>query len=642
MSALTSALTGLRVHQAFLDVIGNNLANANTPGYRGSRVTFSDLISQTIRPASSPTSNLGGKNPVQIGLGVRLHSVDLRTNQGILDDTGRPFDLGIQGEGFFILNDGSQNTYTRTGVFGVDRDRFMVDTASGFRVRNIDGEDIRLPIDEQMAAQQTSSIDLGGNLPAKVEGPLAEVLTTSSAFQEGTAAAITGTSAEPFTLTDGDSFTIAVDGGASQTVTINTADFTNIAAATAAEVAAAINAQTTGLTADGSSGSVVLTSDRTGEESSLKIDNVTGLPSTAIGLSTNLVRGTETTATAATELNDLSDNVVDYVNGDVIEVSGTDASGQPFAGSFTYGTDGTTLGELASFIDSLIPDAGASVDANGNLQVTADDTGPATLFVTLTNSGTGSTLFSAHGFATTTTGTGPDTQRTSIDVFDSAGLRHTLTLTFTRVDSTGWDLSVTTDNPDDVINDGQVDGIRFDSDGSFFAATGTGTGDLDIDIVFSGQSQGQTILLNFGESGSLNGVTQLGASGSLRVLSQDGFAAGDLVSMSVTADGVIDGFYSNGQSQELDQIAIATFANPAGLTRRGGSMFERSVNSGVAQPQAAGTGGAGVIFSGVLESSNVDTAEEFVRLIEAQRGFQANARVIRVTDELLAEVVNLV
>ena len=127
-----------------------------------------------------------------------------------------------------------------------------------------------------------------------------------------------------------------------------------------------------------------------------------------------------------------------------------------------------------------------------------------------------------------------------------------------------------------------------------------------------------------------------------RALQQNGFGAGDLESVSVRSDGTIEGFYSNGQSQELDQIALAVFANAGGLLRTGNSFFEESPNSGLAQLQIAGSGGAGTIFSGVLESSNVDIAEEFVQLIEAQRGFQANARVIRVSDELLIELVNLV
>ena len=242
----------------------------------------------------------------------------------------------------------------------------------------------------------------------------------------------------------------------------------------------------------------------------------------------------------------------------------------------------------------------------------------------------------------TTDGKSADQVRTSMDVFDIRGLRHTVTLTYTRVNGTEWDVAATTDSAKDTIVDGSVTGVRFNPDGSFFAATGTGAGDGDLEITFDGLTTSQTVGLDFGTSSQLDGVTQLGDTTTLRSLSQDGYAAGELVSLAVNTDGTIVGSYSNGQQQSLAQIAIAVFSNPGGLTRSGNSLFEESPDSGIAQLQAAGTGRAGSISGGTLESSNVDIAEEFVRLIEAQRGFQANARVIKVSDELMNELVNIV
>ncbi len=647
-SALTSALSGLRVHQFFLDVVGNNLANASTVGYKSSRVTFSDVLAQSLRSGSAPTSTLGGVNPVQIGLGVQVHSVDIRGAQGVLDDTGRPFDLGIQGDGFFVLNSGARNVFTRAGTFGVDRDSYLVDTSTGFRVRSVLGADIQLPLNTLLPARATASIGLGGNLPAKVGGPVAEVLTSSSIYEGGTHGVVTGANSGPFALNDGDTMDLRVDGGSAQTVTFRAADFTtlggNIATATATEVAQIIAAQVSGVTVDGSSGAVVITSDRTGDSSTIKIDDGINSPASLFGLSTTLVRGVSSPATLTTALNDLADNLIDYQNGDQIEISGTDASGQAISGTFVYGTDGTTLGDLASFADNLLSDATVTLDASGNLVVTADNTGAATLSLSFIDdsANVGRTTFASHGFSATTNGQGPDEVRTSLDVFDSRGLRHTVTLTMTRVSSSEWSLSAQTDNPNDVLVDGSADGIRFNPDGSFFATTGTGSGDGDIEIMFDGLTATQSIALDFGTSGQLDGVTQLGDSQSLRALSQDGYAVGELVSMAVNSDGIITGSYSNGQQQALDQIAIAVFSNPNGLLRSGSSLFEESPNSGVPQVQTAGTGRAGSIFGGALESSNVDVAEEFVRLIEAQRGFQANARVIKVADELLNELVNIV
>ncbi len=647
-SALTSALSGLRVHQAFLDVVGNNLANSSTIGYHSSRITFSDMLSQSLRTGSGPTSTVGGVNPMQIGLGVQVHSLDVRTRQGVLDDTGRPFDLGIQGDGFFVLNSGARDLYTRAGTFGLDRDDFLVDTATGFRVRSAQGQDIQLPVNTPLPARATATISLGGNLPAKVGGPVAEVLTTSAPFESGTPASITGANAGPFALVDGDTLDVRVDGGAIRTVTFRAADFAalggNIAAATAAEVATILQQQLSGVTASASAGQVVLASNRTGSASALQITDGVGSPAAILGFSTAVALGTTLPVSAATDLSDLADNLADYVNGDKLQITGTNAAGQGVSATFTYGTSGTTLGDLVTFLDTLLTDASVALDPSGNLVVTANAAGPASLSLSIVDdaANAGQTIFGSHGFQVTTDGAGPDTARTSIDVFDVRGLRHTIELTFTRVNGTEWDLSATTDDANDVIVDGAATGIRFNQNGSFFAATGVGAGDSDLEITFSGLTTTQTVALGFGTSSQFDGVTQLGDTTSLRALSQDGYEAGELASMSVNSDGTIIGSYTNGQQQSLAQIALAVFANPNGLVRSGNSLFEDSPNSGVAQLQPAGSGRAGSIFAGTLESSNVDVAEEFVRLIEAQRGFQANARVIRVSDELLQELVNVV
>src|SRR6185503_18508636 len=108
-TALFTGLSGLRSHQRYIDVIGNNLANVSTPGFWGSRATFSDLLSFTLRPGSGPNASFGGQNPMQIGVGASLSSIDLRTTQGSFQDTGRPLDAAIQGKGFFTLTDGNVN-----------------------------------------------------------------------------------------------------------------------------------------------------------------------------------------------------------------------------------------------------------------------------------------------------------------------------------------------------------------------------------------------------------------------------------------------------------------------------------------------------------------------------------------------------
>ena len=113
------------------------------------------------------------------------------------------------------------------------------------------------------------------------------------------------------------------------------------------------------------------------------------------------------------------------------------------------------------------------------------------------------------------------------------------------------------------------------------------------------------------------------------------------MSFSIGQDGLISGVFSNGRTQALGQIALATFADPAGLLKQGGSLFTTSANSGVAQIGVAGIGGRGTLTGGTLEGSNVDLGQEFTNMIIAQRGFEANAKVITTSDELLQDLVNL-
>jgi len=130
-----AGVSGLKAHQQQMDVIGNNIANVNTTGFKGSRVTFKEMLSQTINGASSPQGDRGGTNPKQIGLGVQLGSIDKNMGQGSLQSTGKETDVAIQGNGFFIVNDGNQNLYTRAGNMSFDEEGFLVNSATGNRVQ---------------------------------------------------------------------------------------------------------------------------------------------------------------------------------------------------------------------------------------------------------------------------------------------------------------------------------------------------------------------------------------------------------------------------------------------------------------------------------------------------------------------------
>ncbi len=130
LRSLYSGVSGLKNHQTKMDVVGNNIANVNTIGFKSSRVTFQDIYSQTIRPATVPSTSggLGGLNPQQIGLGVTLGTIDIMYTRGATEYTGAPLDISIDGDGFFVCSDGSQNYFTRAGNFSTDSNNNLVNS----------------------------------------------------------------------------------------------------------------------------------------------------------------------------------------------------------------------------------------------------------------------------------------------------------------------------------------------------------------------------------------------------------------------------------------------------------------------------------------------------------------------------------
>lgn len=134
LRSLFAGISGLRVNQTMLDVTGNNIANANTTGFKSSSTVFSDTLSQMLTAASSANANRGGTNPIQVGLGVQLAATNANFTQGSTQTTGRPTDLMISGDGMFVVARGNEQLYTRAGAFTFDNNGTLV-TPSGNRVQ---------------------------------------------------------------------------------------------------------------------------------------------------------------------------------------------------------------------------------------------------------------------------------------------------------------------------------------------------------------------------------------------------------------------------------------------------------------------------------------------------------------------------
>jgi len=205
--ALSAGVSGLQAHQKMLDVAGNNLANVNTTAYKASNITFSELLSETIKKASQPTSTIGGTNPQQMGTGVGVSGIRPNMTQGSIVSTGNPLDLALEGEGYFVVSDGQQNIFTRAGAFAVDANSIMVDPATGYRVQRIgaigenDGfqiagdSDLHIPFGVPMPAQATSIITVSGNLSsdATLTTPQTQQLGANITYTSGGTAAVGST-----------------------------------------------------------------------------------------------------------------------------------------------------------------------------------------------------------------------------------------------------------------------------------------------------------------------------------------------------------------------------------------------------------------------------------------------------------------
>lgn len=406
LQALYSGVSAIDAQQTNIDVIGNNIANVNTTAYKAGQVTFEDQLSQTIQGASAPTANVGGVNPQQVGLGVKVASISTQMAQGGLQSTTNPTNMAIQGNGFFMLGSASGVSYTRDGSFSLDSNGSLVNSSDGSYVlgwkANASGtidptqqitaaSHLSIPVGGLTAVQQTSAVSLGGNLSAE------------------------STSATP-----------------AYTRTVKVYD---------------------------------------------------------------------------------------------------------------------SLGEAANVTLSFTP----STTANSWTWSASGDAGAA---------GSGTISFDNTGKETASTGT------ISLTPTDGAATSQTITPDFTS-------------------------------------------------------------------------ITQIDGTSSAAPTSQNGYAPGTLQSFNVDATGTISGVFNNGLTRVLGQVAMADFPNDSGLARSGSDAYTTTINSGLPTVGQAQTSSFGKISTGYLEQSNVDLSSEFTNLIVAQRGFQANTKIVSTVDQLLNDVIQM-
>lgn len=519
MRSMFAGVSALRNHQTQMDVIGNNIANVNTIGFKSSRVTFKDMLSQTLRGASSPSEERGGTNPIQVGLGMTLGSIDTIHVQGNVQPTGSGTDLAIEGEGFFVLSDGLRNFYTRAGAFGLDGLGNLV-SPTGLYVMGYHSDALGqidhvgglqpLAIDSSRAKDPiaTSKITYAGNLSAKANGQL---------------------SYEP------------------NPVVVKDADDK--------EARLSIRLIPTG----------------TFNEWEWEVTAVGGELQDAFGV------GVIDKATGTITLD---------ADGNVTNVTGDDFR--------------------------LLPEGGTTA-----VQIQPPGVSDNTFKVS-TDNGSTWTPFTTGNFTPAPVRTAP------VEVFDSLGRKHEITITFRKLEGNRWEWTGT--GPGGASGSGF---LSFDTHGNLTSASNNTItiSPPDADV--------QTIELDFDQ------ITQYAGGFSTEAQSQNGFPEGSFETYSIDTSGVITARFSNGLTQTLGQIALAVFSNPMGLSRIGDNLFEETNNSGLPQIDTPGVGARGNISPSSVEMSNVDLAQEFTNMIIAQRGFQANSRVISASDEMLQELVSL-
>ena len=665
--ALSAGVTGLQAHQKMIDIAGNNLANVNTTAFKASSITFSELLSETIKKASQPTSTVGGTNPQQMGTGVGVAGITPNMSQGSIVNTGNPLDLALEGEGYFVVSDGQQNIYTRAGAFAVDANSIMVDPATGYRAQRIgaigesDGfqvagdSDLHIPYGVPMPAQLTSTITVSGNLSsnALLQTAQTQVLNSNISYTTN------GTTAVGTTLISNlDQYTGTLNSG---TITFSgyKPDGTALGSSPATDLTMDITATTTL--------NDVLTWLNT-NEGTAAVDEIQTISSTATGGTFAMSFGGQTTGalafnataaqidTALEALSSIGAGNVTCAGGPLGTAGVTVAFAGTLAGqdaamvtvdntNMTGGTASIAETTKGRAVQGILGSTATASLLNGQLRITDTASGYSKSDLTMTYSGDG-TLTMPGYFEMLTVG-GDEVKGVNIMVYDSQGGQHVFSGSFVRTDTANtWDmvLSSMSGNINQItIPNRRIENITFDTTNGYYTGV-TGSGNPSEFVVSFAHDplNPQTIALDFGTVGQLNGLTQFAGNSTAVAKDQDGYEAGQLSSVSVDNTGIVIGAFSNGIKKDIGAIQISLFQNTSGLESIGSGYFTTSANSGVPVATQAMSGGAGSIHGGALEKSNSDVATQFVSMIQAQNGFQANARTIRVANDILRELSNLI
>lgn len=579
-SALFTGLTGLDVNQQELNVVGNNIANVNTVAFKSSRALFKPQFYVTDSSGSPSTTDFGGTNPSQVGLGADVATVEKDFSAGALQTTGKNTDMAIDGDGFFVVQDKNKGQeFTRDGSFTLN-DQHQLVTGTGEFVQGYGADNnnnvlagalqnITVPLGELTQAKATAGVTMQGNLDSG--GTIADGASILNSGEitdvsSGSPAAPSNTSL----LTD-----LRDPNGSLTTPLFNVGD------------------------------TLTLTPQRGGRD-------LTPL--------TYTIQSGDTVA-----------NLEDFFRqGNQIDTSVTTTPPAP--------TPGVTIGQIAGDPPTsgrliITGDLGKdnSLTISGNGFTSSNGTSPLTF----------SDGVDTNGVKSNPDG---ESVYTSFVAYDSLGTPLTVNVTATLESTSNagavWRFYATSPNDTNaksftpggtgsMLGDGT---LTFDSTGKLLSTTGTS---ININRTGTGATTPLNITMDFSQ---MTGLTS--QQSQMVMTKQDGSPIGTLDNFSVGADGSVVGEFSNGLTKTLGQIALATFNNPEGLVDQGSNLYQTGAGSGLPVISAPQQLGSGAIRSGALEQSNVDLSKEFTNLIIASTGFTASSRVISTSNQLLTELLN--
>ncbi len=571
MRSLFSGVAGLKTHQTKMDVIGNNIANVNTVGFKYSSIVFGDLMSQTTQKASgaNAATGTGGVNARQIGLGVRSGAINMAiTQQGASQSTGNAFDMRIDGENFFVVSDGISNYFTRDGSFYVDGAGNLAMTSTGYNVMGwlVDDTTGEITKDTVTALRIMSTANMTYPPEATSQGTIAGILDKNDTD-------VTSANGKVVNLNFYDAL------GYSYTAKIV---FKKSDSEHGNEYSVELDK-----ILDSEGNEVEIPEDAA--EALLGMANSTQKKATVLQLGTGYKWNGQ-------ELQDSEGNAIvslaNITNWDDLDAASnyTDAEGKIW-------TNGEILDEVAKAYGYE-----GSTESFLNLAQIADD-GSATKVLDMleTDLANFSTNTAAEGGMELN---GRVYEGTSISFdyetgnFNGIGGVATQTTSILRLSQLGGNFS-------------------------------------DITVDFSG-------IGNWNNAGTSTVAADAGIEADSGAVLGAGRPLGKMIGLSVQTNGMIYATYDNGMTKLLCQIATASFPNASGLEKQGNNLYASTLNSGEFDGIGVDvTANGGNIYTGELEMSNVDLSTEFTEMITTQRGFQANSRIITVSDTLLEELTNL-